>query len=116
MARSVFSEREVAGFVDETVTAYRNRGHGRTLAIELAAAALGMTARRVKAIIYGEPISGSVEEFEAIHGAYMRHLDDEERVMLARIEALKAKRRNLENAHAQENDARAMGRVLRMAQ
>lgn len=99
MARSVFSEREVAGFVDETVTAYRNRGHGRTLAIDLAAAALGMTARRVKAIVYGEPISGSDNEFRAIHQAYLRHLGDEAAVMAARIEALRAKRRELENLH-----------------
>jgi hypothetical protein len=78
--------RAAAEMVDETVTAIRNRGHTRHLALRLAARELGLRLRRVRALVYGDPVRVDEPELAAIRAAFLRHLDAE----AARLEARSA--------------------------
>lgn len=100
MAWSNFSKldplREAASMLEETVTAYRNRGHTRQHAVEQAALALGMTPRRAKALLYGEAFNVALDEYNAIKQRFLEHLDQEAESLAARFEAVRAKRRQME--------------------
>ena len=93
MAWSNFSKsdpvRVAAEFVDAAVTAYRNRGHSRTDAMDQAALALGISPRRAKALVYGEAFAMATEELRAIKSRFIAHLDDQ----MAHHEAEKQKLR-----------------------
>lgn len=88
--------REVAALIDDTVSAFRNRGYTREVAIQQAALALGMPPRRAKALIYGEAFSMAADEYAAIKARFVDHLDDEAASLAARFEAVKARRKQLE--------------------
>jgi hypothetical protein len=69
--------RLAAEYVDEAVSAIRNRGHTRQHALRLAARELGIRFRRARALLYGEPVTLHDEELAAIREAFLRHLDAE---------------------------------------
>src|SRR5579862_3133742 len=78
--------RVAAELVDETVNAIRNRGHTRSLALRIAAAELGLGLRRVRSLLYGDPVVVADEELARLRAAFLRHLDAE----AARLEARSA--------------------------
>lgn len=97
MACSEFSMKDMLGdvmsLIDDAVSAYRNRGLPRTIATEQASVALGITPRRAKSLLYGESFKVTGKEYRAISEAYVRHLDDEAAYFVARLDAVKTRRR-----------------------
>lgn len=87
--------RDVALWVDNVVSSYRNRGLSRTTAMVQAALALGITPRRAKSFIYSETFNVSSKEKEAIRVSYLRHLDDEAEHFRQRLEDAKERRRQI---------------------
>ena len=67
--------RTAAEIVDAVVCAIRNHGYTRERAIEDAAEALGLSPRRVKALLHGQAFSMPLSEFQQIRSAYRAHLD-----------------------------------------
>ena len=101
MARSQLSEtgaRQAALWLDEIVSDYRNQGHTRERAIDFAAAFVGLTARRVKAVLYGEPCAFLDVEESALKRRYLAHLDSQAAHHQAKYQALRERRRQLEIA------------------
>lgn len=97
MARDNFSARssrddyrDVATMVTKTVFSFRNLGHRRDVAIEKAAAALGMTARRVKAMFYDEIVVVDDVERWNIMRRFSRYLNEESDRVLATAAIMKA--------------------------
>ena len=88
--------RDAAQLVDEAVTAFRNRGYTRERAVEQAALALGISHRRARGLIYGEVFAMAVDEYRAIKARFLRHLDEEAESLAGRLEAVKAKQRQME--------------------
>lgn len=86
----------VEGIVAETVLWFRNRGHTRNIAIEQTALALALTPRKTRSILDGEPFAVRREEYDRTFEAYMRHLDFRAEDHLNRIDAIRAKRRQME--------------------
>lgn len=88
--------RDVASWIDDVVSAYRNRGFSRAVATDQAALALGITPRRAKSFLYSEAFKVSDEERAAIRIRYLRHLDDEAEHFRQRLEDAKARRRQFQ--------------------
>lgn len=79
--------RKAASLLDETVTAYRNRGHTREHALRVAARMFGLRLRRARAILYGEPVVLLDEELARIRAAFLQHLSAEAEHLAARSQA-----------------------------
>ena len=88
--------RQASLLLDETVTSFRNRGFTRERAVALAAAALGISPRRARAILYGEVFAVMATEYRAMRRAFLEHLDDEARHLAERHAAVKARRAQME--------------------
>jgi len=101
MSRSVFSDREAASIVDQTVTDYRNRGYTRTTAIQMAADALRLTARRVKSVIYDEPLAMVAREHAEIRAAYLLHLQEEAENLERRSAEVRQRKAELARQYAE---------------
>jgi len=76
--------RRAALLLDETVTAYRNRGHTREHALRLAARMFGLRLRRARAMLYGEPVVVLDDELKRMRSAFIAHLDAEAEHLAAR--------------------------------
>lgn len=83
--------RQAAEFVDDTVTAIRNRGHTRQHAVRLAALELGLRLRRARSLLYGDPVTLPDAELERIRAAFIEHLDREAQQLAARSAAARAR-------------------------
>jgi hypothetical protein len=83
-ARDPDPARVAAELVDETVNAIRNRGHTRSLAVRIAAAELGLGFRRVRSLLYGDPVVVPDEELARLRAAFLRDLDAEAAQLEAR--------------------------------
>jgi hypothetical protein len=94
-ARDPDPARVAAELVDETVNAIRNRGHTRSLAVRLAAAELGLRLRRVRSLIYGDPVVVAEEELVRLRAAHLRHLDAEALHLAARLDAVRERCRRI---------------------
>ena len=88
-ARDPDPARVAAELVDETVNAIRNRGHTRSLAVRIAAAELGLGLRRIRSLLYGDPVTVAEEELARIRDRFLTHLDIE----AAQLEARSARAR-----------------------
>jgi hypothetical protein len=84
--------RTAAQLVDETVNAIRNRGHTRSLALRIAAAELGLGFRRVRSLLYGDPVVVTNEELAHIRAGFLTHLDIEAGQLAARSARARARR------------------------
>lgn len=87
--------RVAAEWIDDTVTAIRNRGHTRQHALRLAAVELGLSFRRARALVYGEPVALRDEELGQIRAAFLVHLDAEATQLAAREAAARERLRLL---------------------
>lgn len=100
MAWSHFSKsdplRQAAEWIDQTVTAIRNRGHTREHAMEQASLALGVGRRRVRALLYGEAFSIAPDELDRLRDGFLAHLDDEAEHLAQRAAEARARRRQME--------------------
>ena len=94
-ARDPDPARVAAELVDETVNAIRNRGHTRSLAVRIAAAELGLRLRRVRSLIYGDPVVVADEELVRLRMAYVRHLESEVVQLAARSAAARERLRQM---------------------
>lgn len=92
--------RRAAMLLDETVTAYRNRGHTREHALRVAARLFGLRLRRARALLYGEPVVMLDAEMAHIRAAFIAHLDAEAEHLAARA---KATRERLERIRVDES-------------
>jgi hypothetical protein len=99
-ARDPDPARIAAELVDETVNAIRNRGHTRSLAVHLAAAELGLGFRRIRSLLYGDPVVVTPEELVRLQVAFLGHLDTEMGQLSARL----ARTRELARMLADEVD------------
>ena len=88
--------RAVESMVAEAITFFRNRGHRRTIAIEEAALALGITPRRTRSIFDGESVAMRPAEMDMVFRRFLRHLDAQAEDYAQRSAAVKAKRRQME--------------------
>lgn len=88
--------REAMGLFDDVVTDIRNRGYTRENALTRAAAFFGLPVGRGKKLAYGQATSISDGERETIRRRYLDHLDEEAAHYAQRLEAAKAKRRQME--------------------
>jgi hypothetical protein len=79
--------RRAALLVDDAVNSIRNRGHTRKTALGIAAQELGLRVRRVRALLYGDPVVVLDEELARIRAAFLRHLDEDAKDLAARSEA-----------------------------
>ena len=87
--------RIAAELVDETVTAIRNRGHTRYLAARIAAAELGLGLRRLRSLLYGDPVVVADEELTRLRAAHLRHLEAEVVHLAARSAAARERLRQM---------------------
>jgi hypothetical protein len=92
--------RRAASLLDETVTAYRNRGHTREHALRVAARTLGLRLRRAKALVYGEPVMVADDELARIRAAFITHLEAEADHLAARSAAARERRRRMEGGES----------------
>jgi len=82
---------------DDTVSRIRNRGHTRQIALNYAASALGVTARRIRALVYGEAYTIEPAEHLKLKAEYRRFLDEEARDLERRAAEARARIRELES-------------------
>jgi hypothetical protein len=87
--------RLAAVLLDDAVTAIQNRGHTREHALRLAAQTLGLTFRRARALLYGEPVALLDEELARIRAAFLAHLDAEAAHLDARLAAVRERMQRL---------------------
>ena len=87
--------RLAAEYVDEAVSAIRNRGHTRQHALRLAARELGIRFRRARALLYGDPVTLHDEELARIRAAFLRHLDAEAAHLERRLAAARDRARRM---------------------
>ena len=88
--------RDLEHLVRDAVRHFRGCGCKSEHAIEQAALALDMTCRRARALYYGEAFTASTEEAKRVRDAYIRHLDQQTADLVKRVEAVRAKRRQME--------------------
>lgn len=94
--KSVDWYRRVAELVLDTVTFFKVRGHPQTIAIEQAALALGLNPRRVTRYCYDEHVAATACEYAAVRRARLRHMDFEAEDLSRRLDASRARRREME--------------------
>ncbi len=82
--------------VTETFDAWRNRGHTRAHAIEFTARELGLTERRVRSYLNGEPVNPRIAEYERVTIGFPLHLDALADELTRRRDAARERRRALE--------------------
>ena len=87
---------EIARLLDDAVTDIRNRGYTREGALSRAAEWFGVTVGRAKRMVYGEAYSVTEAERAAIRRRYLDHLDEQARYYEAKLDAAKARRRQME--------------------
>jgi hypothetical protein len=87
--------RIAAELVDETVNAIRNRGHTRSLAVPIAAAELGLGIRRLRSLLYGDPVVVTDDELTRLRAAHLRHLNAEVAHLLTRAHAARERCRRM---------------------
>jgi hypothetical protein len=85
----------MASMVVEAVTFFRNRGHGRDVAISQAALALGLTERRTWSFYYEQPVAATREQYEAMRRSFLCHLDQQAEDLAKRSEAARLRRRQM---------------------
>jgi hypothetical protein len=82
----------------QSVSDYRNRGHKRATLLGLAAKAPGVTFRRAKALIYGEPVSVYQPELDAIRAIFLDRLEEEAETLNKRTQDIRARQRAMNPA------------------
>jgi hypothetical protein len=82
--------------VTETVMFFRNRGHGRGVAIDQASLALGLTRRRTWTFYYQQPAAAIRDEYLQIRARFIEHLDEQAEDLTRRSEAARLRRRQME--------------------
>jgi hypothetical protein len=87
--------RRAAELLDDAVSHYRNRGHTRATALGMAAKALGVTLRRAKGLVYGEPVAIDKDELDAIRAAFLDHLDEEAETLSQRLQDIRERRQRM---------------------
>ena len=85
--------------IDRTVSNFRNRGLTRAIALDEASAALGITPRKAKSLLYDETFAVSETEYRSISERFRAHLRDEAAILSARAAAALAEIRQLEIAN-----------------
>lgn len=83
--------RKSASLLDEAVTDIRNRGYTRDTALSHAAGIFGLTASRIKKLVYGEIVAVSEAEREAIRRQYREHLARQADYHATQLEAAKTR-------------------------
>lgn len=89
-------DREFMSLVTEVVTNWRNRGFTRERAKVLAAEELDLRLRRVQAVEKHDPIVVAVAEYDAAKRRYRDHLKSQEDHLMEKLEAVRAKSRQLD--------------------
>jgi hypothetical protein len=95
MSRCEVYVRSASEIVDDSVTLLRNRGYTRQTAARECAAWLGTTARRVQALLFGEPVRVDAEEYAELRANYIRLLDDEAQDLERRAAKMRMKLQEL---------------------
>lgn len=67
---------------------FRNIGHQRRHAIENGAEVFGISPRRFRSFIEGEPITVDHDEYERLCRGQQRHLEERARILAADLEAI----------------------------
>ena len=88
--------RSAAELLDDSVTAFRNRGFTREAGIEQAALALGIPVNRAKALLYGRLYSVAADEYQAIHARFLTHLDEGADSLARRSAEARVRRKQME--------------------
>lgn len=88
--------RSMSSMVVEVVTFFRNRGHGRDVAISQAALALGLTDRRTWSFYYEQPVAATREQYHALRRSFLFHLDHQADDLACRSAAVRLRRQQLE--------------------
>jgi hypothetical protein len=81
--------------VDDAVTSIRNRGYTRKTALALAAEELGLRIRRVRALLYGDPVVVLDDELARIRAAFLQHLEADANDLAARSAAARERWRRM---------------------
>jgi hypothetical protein len=88
--------RSAAGLADEATCHIRNRGLTQRKAIPIAAQELGTSVRRLRSLLFNEPIAVARAEYDRLCDRFLAHLDAEAEQLEARAAALRERRRRLE--------------------
>jgi hypothetical protein len=87
--------RAAAEIADDVVTAVRNRGFTRRQAVDVAAAELDTSPRRVRALLWGEPIRVFRAEYDRLCDRFAAHLEAEAQRHDKRAAALRERLRSM---------------------